>query len=212
MNPKITLATFLFALILFSCKNENSFTDYKYADQPTLINCDGLNSKLYNEALYSFENDMINYYRRARPNTTLFQAYSQYLRSALYSTVKYEDIISKHTLDVFEALKNETDLWNTNNPKSNLNYNSSAVSCISKNIQDKDLKTTFNALLTTNSMSPKLFGAPLSAKLRDTQNDKYLALYTALDLFYANLFGIDFSAVDLNKPIQNVDFNNLPKP
>ena len=166
------------AISLVSCKKESKFTDFKYADKPAVIICEGINSKLYQEALYTFEDDILNYYKKAKPNTSIAQAYSQLTRNAVYGSLKLEEIISEHTVKVFEALKKEDNLWDANNPKSHLNYNSTIVGCISKNIQDKALNTTLKALLSTNSMSPKLFGAPLIAKISRTTNDKHATKFS----------------------------------
>ena len=209
MNLKTTLFALLLAFTFFSCKNENTFSDYKYQDKPLVIACDGVNSKLYQEALYSFEDDLIKYYEKSSQKRTLIQAYSQLLRNSIYGKMKYEDVISEHTLKVFEALKNEEGLWDLNNAKSRLNYNSDIIKCILNNMQDKNLKTTFNALITTNSISPKLFGPPLMSNYRTTLNDKYLTTYIALDLFYAKLFDIDFTKVNFEKP-EPLDFNVIP--
>ena len=210
MNLKITLITFLLAFTFFGCKKENTFSDYKYNDKPEVLVCNGLNSKLYQEALYSFEDDILKYYGKAKPNTSLVQAYSQLLRNSIYDRLKFEDVISEHTVKVFEALKNEDNLWDANNTKSHLNYSSNIIKCISSNMQDKSLKTTFDALITTNSLSPKLFGTPLMSKYRTALNDKYLATYIALDLYYSKLFDIDLSKVNFDEP-EPLDFNVIPQ-
>ena len=209
-NLKITLITLSFVLTLFGCKKENTFSDYKYEDKPTVLTCEGVNSKLYQEALYSFEDDILNFYKNTNPKRTLIQSYSQLMANSIYGRMKYEDVVSEHTLKIFEALKKEEGLWNANSVKSHLNYNSDIIKCILNNMKDESLKTTFNALVTTNSMSPKLFGVPLMSNYRTTlSNDKYLATYVALDLFYAKLFDIDFSKVNLEKP-EPLDFNVIP--
>ena len=210
MNSKITLITCLLFFTIFSCKKENTFSDFKYADKPVAINCEGVNSKLLNEALYTFEDDILNHYKQGNQNYRLDQAYSQIIRNSVFGRLKLEDIVSKHTVKVFEALKNEDDLWDANGLKSHLNYNSTALNCISSNIKDKALKTTFDALIATNSMSPKLFGSPLTTKYRNTLSDKYLAMYVALDLYFAKMFDVDFSKVNLDKPEPKVDFNQIP--
>jgi len=210
MNSKITLITCLLFFTAFSCKNENHFTDFKYADKPAAITCEGANSKILNEALYSFEDDIVNHYKKGKQNYRLDQAYSQVIRNSVFGRLKIEDVVSKHTVSVFEALKNESDLWDANNPKSFLNYHSAAVNCLSKEIQDKALRDTFDALISTNSMSPKLFGAPLVSKYRSLVKDKNLALYVALDLYYAKMFNVDFSKVTTENPEPQVDFNQTP--
>lgn len=197
------------AISLNSCKHENTFSEYKYASKGLVLSCENVNSKLYSEALFAFENDILTYYGRNNPNASLIQAYNQFIRNAVYGRVKYTDVVSTHTVKVFEALKNENDLWDANNSKSYLNYNSPLVKCIAINMQNADLKTTFNALIDTNTMSPKPFGAPLMSNYRFALQDKYLAAYIAFDLFYAKLFGVDLSQVS-TKPEQKVDFNKLP--
>ena len=203
------MTTKFYFIILFilcfatSCKKENAFTELKFADKPVVLACENLNSKLYNEALYSFENDILNFY--GKDKKSLLLAYSQFIRLSVYGRVNYKNIVSEHTLKVFEALKNESELWNLNNTSSHLNYNSVLMDCIAQNITNPNLKTTLNALLSTNSMSPKLFGVPLSTNYSTTLSDKYLASYVAFDLFYAKLFDVDFSQVEKEK--QKVDFN-----
>jgi len=203
------MTTKFYFIILFilcfatSCKKENTFKEYEFADKPAVLECNNLNSKLYNEALYSFENDILNFY--GKDKKSLLLAYSQFIRLSVYGRVNYKNIVSEHTLKVFEALKNESELWNFNQSASHLNYNSALMDCIAQNITNPDLKTTLNALLSTNSMNPKLFGAPLSTNYSTTLSDKYLASYVAFDLFYAKLFDVDFSKVEKEK--QKVDFN-----
>lgn len=199
------------AISLISCKKENTLSEYKYADKGLVLSCENVNSKLYSEALFAFENDILNFYGKNNPNASLIQAYGQFIRNAIYGRIKYEDIVSPHTIKVFEVLKNENDLWDASNPKSYLNYNSALINCISINMQNAELKTTFNSLLKVNSMSPKPFGAPLMSNYRNVIKDKYLAAYIAFDLFYANLFNKDLSKVNAEKPAEKVDFNKLPQ-
>jgi hypothetical protein len=203
MNTKFYYIALILIFSLSSCKKETTFTDFKFSDKPATLACENLNIKLYNEALYSFEDDILNFYQR-NDKKSLLSSYSQFIRLSLYNRANLKDIVSEHTLKVFEALKNETELWDLNNPKSHLNYNGPLMDCISNNITDQNLKTTLNALLSTNSMSPKLFGAPMATNYSLSLRDKYLASYVAFDLFYARLFDVDFSEKD---PKQKVDFN-----
>lgn len=199
------------AISLTSCKKENTLSEYKYADKGLVLSCENVNSKLYSEALFAFENDILNYYAKNNPNSSLLQAYSQFLRNAVYGRLKYEDIVSPHTVKIFKALKKENNLWDATNKKSNLNYNSPIIKCIGINMQNAELKTTFNALIGINSMSPRLFGTPLISNYRHLLKDKYLATYVAFDLFYAKLFNADLSKANAEKPAQQVDFNKTPK-
>jgi hypothetical protein len=212
MNLKIILLSLLLAVTFFSCKKENTFSDYKYADKPAVFKCDGLNNKLYDEALYSFEDDISKFYGKNNSDPSLISAYSKFIRTSLFGNLKYEEIISEHTFNVLEALKKEKELWDTNSSVSRLNYKSAFVNCIASNVNQKDLKTTLNALLSTNSMNSKLFGPLLMAKYRNVMVDKHLASYVAFDLYYAKLYDIDLTNIDFDKPESNLDFNViLPK-
>ena len=93
-TPFFKLLAITLIISLISCKKENTFTDYKYADKPIVISCDGINSKLYQEALYTFEDDIFNYYKKNNPNTSLVKTYSQFIRNAVYGKVKFEEIVS----------------------------------------------------------------------------------------------------------------------
>jgi len=204
MKTKYNLIALLLIFSITSCKkNEIAFKEFEFADKPEAITCKSVNSKLYNEAFYSFENDILNFY--SKENKSLLTAYSQFTRLAINNRANYRGIVSEHTLKIFDALKEDSELWDLNNTKSHLNYNSDLVDCISQNIANPDLKTTFNALLSTNSMSPRLFGAPLASSYSLALNDKYLAAYVAFDLFYAKLFDIDFTQPIIEK--SKVDFN-----
>lgn len=204
----------LFAITLIislaSCKNEkaNVFTDYKFSDKPEALACEGMDTKLLKEALYTFEDDIIKHYNSK--NSNLSQSYSRFINEALSNRLKIEDLISAHTVKVFEALKNNNALWDLNNANNKLNYNSEALKCIANNINDNRLKSIFNSLLSTNSMSPKLFGAALQSNARILLNDRYVATYVALDFYYSKLFDVDFTKVNLEVPQTNVDFNKIP--
>ncbi|MCL5129906.1 MULTISPECIES: hypothetical protein [unclassified Algibacter] len=210
MKSTVNIILLLVALTAVSCKKENTFNDYKFAEKGNVINCENQNTALINEALFSFEDDIASFYaKNGQKNMTT--SYSQFLRNATINRVKYADVVSPHTVKVFEALKNEGSLWDANNPDSHLNYKSDLINCIASNLKDKNLKTTFDALVTTNSMKPQLFVTPIARNYRAAISDKYLATYIALDLYYAKLFDIDLSNVK-EKPIveQKVDFNKRP--
>lgn len=217
MKIKMKTKFYLIALVLIcnftSCKKESTFTDFKFSDKPATLACENINIKLYNEALYSFEEDITNHFGN-RSNSTL-AAYSQFIRLAISNRVNYEDIVSEHSYNVFNALKENSNLWDLNNSKSHLNYNSDLMRCISNNISDSNIKTTLNALISTNSMSPKLFGAPLTTNYRLALSDKYLASYIAFEFYYAKMLDIDFSQVDFKsvekkaKTVSNIEINKL---
>lgn len=209
MNTKFNLIVFLLALTLVNCKEKETFNDFKFADKGISIVCEDENLKaLINEAVFNFEDDITKFYGKEKPN--LASAYSQFIRNAISGRVKYEEVATPHTVKIFEALKKENSFWDAENEKSYLNYTSPFFNCISDKIQDQNLKTTLNALISTNSMSPKLFGSPLMSRYQNALSDKYLAAYIAFDLYYAKLFSVDLSNVQ-EKPEPKVDFNKIPE-
>ncbi|EMQ94661.1 hypothetical protein D778_00615 [Xanthomarina gelatinilytica] len=192
---------------LFNCKNESaSFTNYKYADKENILVCDNLDTKLYFEALLSFEDDITNKYNPQ--NKDLRRSYSFFTRDAIANRVNYQDIVSPHTMEVFEALKQDKDLWNADN---SINYNADIFKCVSSNFKNKDLQTTFNALVSTNSMRPDLFGAPLIKHVKNAHDDRYMAAYIALDLFYARLFQVDPTTVTEKPETDKANTNKAVK-
>lgn len=208
MKAKFNLIVFLLVLAFFSCKNDNTFNDYKYTNNGIVLNCNDELNTIVNEALFSFEDDITQFYTKEKPNAGI--AYSQFVRNSISGRIKYTNFVTPHTVKVFNALKKH-DLWDAEDPKSHLNYNSIFFKCLAENIKDKNLKTTLNALVSTNSMSPKLFGSPLLTRSRSATSDKYLAAYIAFDLYYAKLFDVDLSKVK-EKTIEKekVDFNQIP--
>lgn len=216
MNLKFKLIAFLFVTLLFNCKNateEKTLGDFKFSEKGIVVSCNDFDVKLLNEALFSFEADILENYGQTRNSSAtpnLSRAYSQFISNAIYGRVKYIEVLSPQSVAVFEVLKSKSDLWNTSNPTSKLNYNHPLIDCISSNMLDKDLKTTFNALLQTNSMSAKLFGPALQSNYGAVTRDKYLSTYVALEFFYGKLFDIDLSKVS-EKPEAPVDFNKIPQ-
>jgi hypothetical protein len=174
-------------LTFFNCNNESApFNNYKYANEETVLICDNLDTKLYDEALLSFEDDIT--YKYGANNKDLRRAYSFFTRDAINNKANYQEIVSPHTMEVFEALKKDKNLWNQDN---SINYNSEIMTCVGQNFQNEDLQTTFNSLVSINSMRPDIFGAPLVKHVKNAHEDRYMATYVALDLFYSNLFDVD---------------------
>lgn len=182
---------FVICLILANCQETQPELEYKYSDKPIVIDCNINHSKLFNEAIYNFETNLTDFY--ANENINLIKAYSLFLNQSSRNVINYNNISDQHALDIFEALKNVEGLWVTNNNELSFNYNHDIFRCIADNIQDKDLKTTFNALLSTNSMSMRMLKDALITKVSRLSNDKYLATYIALELYYAKLPNVDLT-------------------
>lgn len=199
LKPLIVLLVFF---LLTSCKKEATLSEYKYSANGFQVTCEGVNPELLKEAVYSFEDDITNYFAQ-KGSKNLSQAYSRIVNLGIYGRAKYEEIASPHTIEIFEILKKDKNLWSLEGTTKSLNYESSFVKCLADNLADKDLKTTFNALLSTNSMSAKLFGEPLRRSGYLAMKDKYLATYIALDMYYAKLFDVDFNKKNTSKETTN---------
>ena len=191
MKQKFKLFYLLFTILVLSC-GEATLSEYKFADRDPVLNCDDFDNKLLNEALFSFEDDIRTFYRkRYNPEGKLGLVYSEFLSHSIQGTVPFQDLVTPHTLEVFNVLKTKKELWDTESKVSKLNYYSPLFGCIASNIKNNGLRTTLNALVSTHSMSPRLFNDPLLGKYPIVEIDKYLGAYVAFDLFYAKLFDID---------------------
>ena len=191
---KIVLATVL-SISILSCKQEPTF-DYKYADQPPVITCESNDSKLLNEAYYTFENAILtqanNNNRRPNFNITVENA----LRSFIYrakGNIRITDYVSKEAFDVFNALKNK-DIWDGKQLKNN----TTITECIGNNISNSTIKKSFNSLRSVESLSPTLVASAIidDRSIKDQYNDKVLMTYVALDMYYAKFFDTDFSNIE----------------
>jgi len=218
MKSNFKFIPILLVFTFLNCKKDITLSEYKFSDKESVINCDGQDSKLLNEALYAFEDDINSFYKNNNnPNGNLALIYSQFLRNYSTNRINYEDLVTPHTLEVFTVLKTKNDLWDLNNTVSKLNYYGSFFNCIATNVQNQNLKSTLNALLTTHSMSARMFSSPLITQYNAASNDKYLSAYVAFDLFYAKLFDIDATKVkerelkdmNLNQNEPNVNKDSL---
>ena len=193
MKLKFTLLAL--CLCLFTCKEEAkkqeiSF-DYKYPSVEKLIDCDGIDTGLLQEALQSFEEDMVNFYTPGKP--VYSRAYSLFVSQAVSGKVDYRKMVSDHSKKILEALKQDESLWTTNKDGSKTNFNHPIFKCIGPKIKDEPLRKTFTALIDTNSMSLRMFGDQVRRKTFGMKDDKNLAMYVALDLFYSRIYDMDFN-------------------
>ncbi|MCB0382248.1 MAG: hypothetical protein KDD05_02780 [Psychroserpens sp.] len=199
---------FVICLILVNCKDAQPELIRKYSEKPNVINCDIENAELFNEAIYSFETILIDNYANKNPNLT--NSYRVFLKESTNNTANYNAITNEHALAVFEALKSVDGLWMTTDNKMSPNYKHPVFSCIGENIQDTYLKATYNALLTTNSMSMRMLKDVLIAKSSRLNTDKYLATFVALELYYSKLSDVDLSQKQPTPTEKHVKENNDP--
>lgn len=205
----------LVILVTFSNCNNSKKIDYKYAESPKLLACDFPNGELYKEAVHAFENDIVNAYDMKFRNTT--KAYSSFINFRSRGSMKITDVASEHSLKIAKALKEDAELWTTTNGVTTLNTSNPFVDCITNNIKDKDIKTTYTALLSTNSLKPNLILPLLSNSARFIQVDGSLKSYVAFEFFYSQLLDVKLEQLKNPNPqpepepakpaVKGVDFN-----
>ncbi|WP_223034060.1 hypothetical protein [Hanstruepera marina] len=202
---KLTILTVF--LTVLSCKNETKTVDfnYKYTETENALNCPNVDTKLIHEALLSFEDDIMKTYNTRSSDVRV--AYTNFFRATQRNGVKYQEVATPHSMEVFNALKNQSELWNTDNT---LNYKADIFTCIGDNMKDKGLATTYKALISTNSMRADIFGAPLLNKIKTANTDRYLAAFIALDLYYSKLFDVDPTQVTENKVQEKTTYRTEP--
>nr|WP_321246283.1 hypothetical protein [uncultured Psychroserpens sp.] len=189
---KFKLALLTLCLCFLNCKKESKTQsqtvdfDYKFPSVEKLVDCEGVDTSLLQEALQSFEEDLANYYTPERP--ILSRAYSLFTSQAISNKADYSKIVSDHSKKVLEALKQDKSLWTTNPDGSKVNFSHPVFKCIGDHIKDEPLQKTFSALIATNSMSLRMFGDQLKRKTFGMKDDKYLATYVALDLYYGKIY------------------------
>ena len=209
----------LVLLVTFSSCDNAKKMEYKYAESPKLLACDFPNGDLLKEAVYSFENDLSTIYRF--PKTNLAKSYSTFILQRQRGKLNAKEIASEHSLNLAKALKKEAHLWSTVNTTPTLNSSDPLMDCIVNNIINDDIKRTYNALLSTNSLNPKLVLPLLNGTSRFVKSDGSLRTYVALELFYSQL--LDTKLEELKNPnpqvqpepakpsVNSVNLNNTPK-
>ncbi|WP_299226302.1 hypothetical protein [uncultured Psychroserpens sp.] len=200
---KFKLILLALSMMLFNCKKKQEQLNFKYANLNAEINCGNSYDALLNEALHAFESDLTNFY--TPNNTNLNSAYRRFVNESTRNTANLNGIANQHSIDIFNTLKDVDGLWDAKNNK--MNYSHEIFSCIGNNINAVDIKTTYNALISTNSMSLRMFEAPLKKYSRILQTEKYLATFVALDLYYSKLTNVDLTKKDELKKEQNTIAN-----
>lgn len=191
MKFKFTLI--VVALFFLNCQSDKKpQLSYKYiTSESSTLSCETVDMKLFEEARLSFENDIIQHYTPGQETPS--RAYSQFMRAVVRNNVKFNEVASEHSRNIYEVLRADKDLWLENDNTINLNYNHPIFECIGKKITDNDMRRTYNALLSTNSMSMRMIGNELQRKSYVMNKDKYAAVFSALITYYDNFHNLDFS-------------------
>ncbi|MBU2940735.1 hypothetical protein KO494_14395 [Lacinutrix sp. C3R15] len=216
-NISIKILVVILTVNFLSCKKEqSSFADYQFAEKTPVITCTNIDNKLLNEALYSFEKDIVAHFDKQQQNEN--RAYNFFAKQAVSRKTDVTKYASKHSVVLASALRDAGII-----AEKGLIYSNPLIPCIAENMKKDDLKTTFNALVSTNSLSKELFQPALQIKIHKIHADKYLSMYVALEYFYAEILKTDFTNVDFNRTepaktevkenINNpkVDFNKRPR-
>ncbi len=190
MKPKFIL--FALSICLLNCNTESKpKLEYTFVTGEPSLNCEQADAKLFEEALRSFEDDLIKFYTPDQPN--LSKAYSQYMRAAIGNRVSYNDVISEHSRDVYKALEAKKPLWHATEKRQELNFNHPIFKCIGDNMKNSDLRKTYNALTSTNSMSMRMIGYELQRKAYTLKDDPYASTFAALITYYDHFKDVDFT-------------------
>lgn len=199
----------------YSCKKEVSSTllTYNYAENADILNCEGVDVKLYNEAYYAFENAVLLQAQNVNNNPKRIITVDFALRAFIGGSQRdlpIQDFITEEASEIFKTLMKQK-VWKENH----LNYNSDLVKCVAKNIDSEDIKKTFIALQEVNSLDSKLMAGAIFGNTSAPRKyqDKALMTYVALDMFYAKMFTLDFNEI---KYLVKQDFvappvNSIPK-
>lgn len=185
------------SLSIVSCKNDNTnaLSAYNYADKTQVLKCDGVDSKLYSEAYYAFENAILisarNNNRRPNFNITADYALKNFI-SKSRGNIKIANYITEESLAIFNVLKTQ-DIWNG----TQLKNSSKITECIGTNISTKEIQGSFNSLRSVESLAPNLMIESITGNraIRGQYKDKALMTYAALDIYYAKFFNTDFTDV-----------------
>lgn len=217
MKTIFKLLTLVTLITCFNCNNSSQI-DYKYAEKPNLLACDLPDENLLKEAVYSFENDIVNTYDMQ--NRNIAKSYSNFINFKQRGRLNIKTIASEHSLNIAKILKEKTNLWVTENGTTSLNNSNTLINCIAKNIKDKSINTTYNALLSTNSFEPRLILPLLSGNSRHIQVDGALKTHVAMAFFYSELLDVNLEELTNPNPktpvepatpaLNGIDLNKTP--
>lgn len=181
------LVLLISVFLLVSCGKKQNLK-FEYSDKTLDISCDQIDSTLIKEALFSFEDDITKKYTTEFYDTR--NAYRKYIYYGMSGKAPYGEMVSPHTLEVMQQLKNVKGLWLPGNDKSVLNYDHPFVSCLLENISNSGLKTTISSLKSVNALSPAILERRVRNVINEVGRDKYLAIYIALDSYYGRLYDL----------------------
>ena len=188
------VSLYLLTLLLVVSCNDNSTIAYKYSSNPEVFECDYDQMELVKEALYAYEAYILEHHNFKGPKS-LERGYANYWAVAMSDRLPFIEKFDDHIKLITEALFQEEELWTITDGKASLNVYSEFGSCVVENFKNEDLKATMNALIDTRTFRSDIFIPSIRRKTMQMLDDKAMATYVALDLFYAKLYNLD-----LNEP------------
>lgn len=183
----------IMVFLLAGCKNS---IEYKYLDKPQTVDCPGIDSQLMHEALYSFQEDIGSFYNQYtdyKQGTSSFymEAYMQYVFFGFSGGARYQEIVSDHSLEILNALKEVPGLFIQKEGSLELNYEHEYIECLFSSIEDEDLRTQFASMQAVNYFSPQIVAELMRVNVLKVIQDPYLAMYMSLDAYYQYLADLD---------------------
>ncbi len=191
----------LFSLVwMFVSCNQGSTLEYKYQEQPQTVECMGADKALMHEALYSFQDDIDDYFKnKGTGEKNLAKAYATYIYRGTMGSLDFGMVSSKHTRDILtNLLAKNGDLFVKQNGKTVLNFNNEYVICLVDNIKNEDIKRIIKNLQLVNDMRVELLVEPYRRNVKDVHIDQNFAMLIALQTYYAHLADVDFSKMAEN--------------
>ena len=183
----VTIAT------LSSCSDSDPFS-YKYQNEQQVINCSNSDSKIMNEALYAFREDISRHFLKEiqkKEYLNFLFSYQQYIYRGAKGNLFYKEIVSDHTLKVYNELLKQDDLFIKSKGKSNLNYKNEFVQCLINNIQNTEMKNKIIDLINVDYLSPDVMAENYRITTEDANTDPNFLLFIALDTYYQRLLDLD---------------------
>ena len=181
------------SITILSCKEP---IEYQFIDSPETIKCEGLDYNLAHEAYYSFRQDIATYVKDLHIGYDYLnykESLGYYIYRGAQGNFDYKEVASTHTIKLLKLLKENADLWDTTNAKSNINYHSEFITCLVQNIKNKEVKKTMTSLIESNSMSPSIFAENYRLNFFDCYDDNHFGMLIAFDTYYQYLYEVDFN-------------------
>jgi hypothetical protein len=166
--------------------------EYRFADQPKVVDCPGMSEDFMHELLYSFREDIGAFYNQYTDyiegsKSYYFEAYGQYIYFGFSGTARFDDIASEHSRALLQELRKEKDFWIVKDGQERLNYNHPYLKCLIDGVADNDLRVSLQNLRQANSLTPELIAETMRINFQKVLADPNLAMYLALDGFYQPL-------------------------